>query len=197
MSPLIIISSLLALFSAFLNIRAILLGKAKPHRTTFFIFVLINSLAFASLFAQHDTVAIYLAFFNAASLLIIFLLSLKYGMGGWAPLDIVCLLIALVGITIWKFTSIPMIALYSAIFADIVSLIPTFKKIYFHPKTEVWEFWFIGFLSALLNLLAVKSWDFNSILFPLFLTIANLVTVLLIIRKHLFSLIPLYQRGKP
>jgi hypothetical protein len=181
MSPLIIISSLIALLSASINVRAILLGKAKPHRTTFFIFLLINLLALASLFAQHDRVAIYLALFNSISLLAIFSLSLKYGMGGWAPLDITCLLIALSGIALWKLTSSPVVGLYSALFANIICLIPTYKKILINPKTEVWEFWFLGFLSAIFNLLAIKKWAFNAILFPLFLTLSNLIIVLLIV----------------
>lgn len=184
MSPLIVISSLFILFSGFLNIRAILLGKAKPHRTTFFIFFLVNSIIFASLFAQQDRVAIYLAFFNAISLLIIFLLSLKYGMGGLAALDIVCLGLALAGIVLWKITNNPILGLYASLFTSAVCSIPTIKKIYFFPKTEVWEFWFIGFLSSLLNLLAIKNWTFNSIIFPLYLTIANLIIVLLIIRPR-------------
>jgi len=184
MSPFIIISSLIALFSACLNIRAILQGKAKPHRTTFFIFLTINSLAFASLFAQHDSVAVYLALVNAILLLVVFLLSLKYGMGGWAPLDIACLIIALVGIALWKFTSNPALGLYSALLADTVGLLPTAKKVYLQPKTEIWEYWFLGFLSSIFNLFAIKNWTFNAYIFPLYVTFGNLLIMSLVIRPQ-------------
>jgi len=184
MSPLIIISILLILFATFVNVTSILQGKAKPHRTTFFIFVVLNAIAFASLFAQHDRVAIYLALLNGISASIIFLLSLKYGMGGWAPLDIFCLIIALAGIALWKFTSNPVLALYSSIVANFVCLLPTLIKVYYHPKTEVWGFWFIALVSFILNLFAIKTWTFNAVIFPLYLAASNAVVIFLIFRPH-------------
>jgi hypothetical protein len=194
MSPLIIFSSLLIAFATLINVTGILRGTAKPHRTTFFIFTLINAIAFASLFAQHDRVAIYLALFNGISSLTIFLFSIKYGMGGWAPLDITCMLIALAGIALWKFTSSPVLALYSSLFANVVCLIPTIKKIYFHPETEIWGFWLMAFVSCGTNLFAIKNWTFNAAIFPLYLTIANFLTLLLVIRPHQTS--RLIQRSK-
>jgi len=187
MSPLIIISILLIIFATLINVISILRGKTKPHRTTFFIFIVINVIAFASLFAQHDRVAIYLALLNGISASLIFLLSLKYGMGGWAPLDIACLIIALAGIALWKFTSNPVLALYSSIFANFVCLVPTLTKIYHHPETEIWEFWFITLVSFLLNLFAIKTWTFNAVIFPLYLAAANAITILLILRPRFFK----------
>lgn len=54
----IVISSLLALISPLIYAKAILQGDAKHHRTTRFILLLITTLTTASLFAQHNTVAI-------------------------------------------------------------------------------------------------------------------------------------------
>jgi len=80
----IIISSLLALISPVIYAKAILRGDAKPHRTTRIVILLITVLATASLFAQHNTVAIWLAGVSTLQAIVIFALSIKRGMGGWA-----------------------------------------------------------------------------------------------------------------
>ena len=79
----ILISTTLALISSVIYARAIILGEAKPHRTTRIILLLISILATASLFAQGDTVAIWLAGVSALQSVVIFMLSIKFGMGGW------------------------------------------------------------------------------------------------------------------
>lgn len=79
----IVISSLLALISPLVYAKAIVKGEAKPHRTTRLILLVITLLATISLFAQNDTVAIWLAGVSALQSIIIFILSIKYGMGGW------------------------------------------------------------------------------------------------------------------
>lgn len=57
----IAISTALALISPVIYCIAILKGEAKPHRTTRFVFLIISTLTTASLFAQGNTTAIWLA----------------------------------------------------------------------------------------------------------------------------------------
>lgn len=108
----IVISSLLALISPIIYSKAILKGEAKPHRTTRLVLLIITSLTTASLFAQHDRVAIWLAGVSTLQSILIFILSIKHGMGGWAKTDIICLIVAVIGIMLWKVTQNPVIALY-------------------------------------------------------------------------------------
>lgn len=98
----IVISSLLALISPIIYSRAILRGEAKPHRTTRLVLLLITALTTASLFAQGNRVAIWLAGVSTLQSILIFFLSIKHGMGGWSRADILCLIVALTGIILWK-----------------------------------------------------------------------------------------------
>src|SRR5260221_8402391 len=150
----IIISSLLALISPIIYVRAILKGEAKPHRTTRLTILITTVLATASLFVQHDTVAIWLAGVSAFQAIVIFTLSIKYGMGGWAKSDLLCLGIALAGIILWQTTKNPVIALYASIAADFTGMVPTLLKTYHFPKTEIWTFFAIDTLAAAFNLFA-------------------------------------------
>ncbi|NTU74191.1 hypothetical protein HGB07_08700 [Candidatus Roizmanbacteria bacterium] len=184
-TPLIIMSSILALISPFIYAKAILSGEAKPHRTTRLVLLIITTLTTASLFVQHDQVAIWLAAVSTLQSIIIFTLSLKYGMGGWSKLDILCLLFAVTGIILWQITSNPVIALYFAIGADFIGMIPALIKTYRMPETEVWMFYFLDVGAASFSLLALNEWSLQQFSYPLYLLSINLAMVLLIIRPRI------------
>ncbi len=182
----IIISSALALISPIVYSKAILKGEAKPHRTTRFILLLITVLATASLFAQGDKVAVWLAGVSAIQSIVVFVLSLKFGMGGWGKIDLICFGIALLGIFLWQTTSNPLLGLYASILADFTGIIPALIKTYRFPKTEIVLFYLIDVFAALFNVLAVEQFTVAQASYPIYLMIINLAMVLLIIRpvKH-------------
>lgn len=180
----IAISSILALISPIVYSVAILKGQAKPHRTTRFVLLIITSLTTASLFVQHNRVAIWLAGVSTLQSILIFTLSIKRGMGGWAKSDIVCLIIALLGITLWQITKNPVVALYFAIGADFTGMIPAMIKTYRWPNTEVWTFFLLDVFAAIFSLLALKNWTVEEYSYPVYILLINLVMVLLIIRPY-------------
>lgn len=181
----IFLSSLLALISPLIYAKAILKGQAKPHRTTRFVLLLITSLATASLFAQHDTVAVWLAGVSALQAVLLFGLSIKHGMGGWAKTDIVCLVVALVGIVLWQTTKEPSLALYASIAADFTGMVPAIIKTFKYPQTEIWSFFLLDVFAAIFSLLALKSWVVQEFSYPLYIMVINSIMVLLIIRPKL------------
>jgi hypothetical protein len=157
---LVALSSILAFVSYIVYIKAILKGEARPHRTTRFVLTIITVIATASLIAQGSTVAVWLSGVFAFGCLIIFILSIKYGMGGWAKGDILCLIIALTGIIFWKVTSNPFYALFASITSDLAGQIPMLIKTYHFPETEVWTFYSIDVLAAILSILAISNWTY-------------------------------------
>lgn len=185
MKPVFIaISSILALISPVIYARAIFQGEAKPHRTTRFILLLITLLATASLYAQGDRVAFWLAGVSALQSIVIFILSIKYGMGGWEKKDILCLCIAFTGIVLWQTTKNPVLALYASIAADFTGMIPALIKTYHFPKTEVWTFYLLDVFASLFSLLAVKEYTLQQFSYPVYIMVINLAMVLLILRPN-------------
>jgi len=178
----IIISSILALISPLIYAKAIFKGEAKPHRTTRLILLIISSLATLSLFAQKDTVAIWLAGVSTLQSILIFILSIKYGMGGWSKADLFCLVVACFGIVLWQTTKNPSLALYASIIADFIGMIPTLTKTFRFPETEVWLFYALDMCAAFLNLFAVKSFVVQQFSYPLYLIIVNLLMVIFALR---------------
>ena len=181
---LIVMSSLFALISPLVYAKAILAGDAKPHRTTRLILLLITALATASLFAQHDTVAVWLAGVSTLQSILIFVLSIRYGMGGWAKKDLLCLFIAFIGIVLWQTTKNPVVALYASIAADFTGMIPALIKTFHFPKTEMWTFYALDMVAAIFSLLAVKDFTIQESSYPLYIMIINLAMILLIVRPH-------------
>ena len=183
----IIISSILALISPLVYSYSILKGEAKPHRITRLILLIITSLTTLSLLFQGNRVAIYLAFVSTIQSILIFGLSIKYGMGGYFKSDILCFIFALTGIILWKITKNPVVALYFAIFADFTGMIPAIVKTYYNPKTEVWTFFLLDVFAALFSLLAIKNWIITEYSYPVYIMIINIIMVILIIRPLFIS----------
>jgi hypothetical protein len=178
----IIISTSLAFISPLVYASSILKGKAKPHRTTRLVLLIITSLTTISLFAQHDRVAIYLAGVSTFQSTLIFFLSIKHGMGGGSKTDILCLIIAIIGIILWKITGSAEIALFFAIGADFTGMIPALIKTYKFPKTEIWQFYGLDCFAAFFSLLAMKEWGIEDFSYPVYILLINLIMVLLIVK---------------
>lgn len=181
----IFLSSLLAFISPLIYAKAILKGQARPHRTTRFILLLITSLATASLFAQQDTVAVWLAGVSTLQAILLFILSINHGMGGWAKIDVLCLLLALAGIALWQITKEPSLALYAAITSDFTGMVPAIIKTFKYPKTEIWSFFLLDVFAAIFSLLALKAWTLQASSYPLYIMIINSIMVILVIRPKL------------
>jgi len=180
----ILISILLPLISPVVYAKAILKGEAKPHRTTRLVLLLITTLATVSLFAQHDHVAIWLAGVSMLQSIVIFILSIKYGMGGWSKDDLLCLGIALGGILLWQTTKNPAIALYASIAADFTGMVPAVVKTYKFPETEIYAFFLLDAIAAVFNLLAIKVWVPQAFAYPVYLLVINAIMVVIIIRPE-------------
>lgn len=177
----ILLSSLLALISPIVYARAILRQEAKPHRTTRFVLLLITALSTASLFAHHDRVAIWLAGISTLQAIGIFILSIKYGMGGWGKIDLSCLGIALIGIILWQITNNPALGLYFSILADFTGMIPALLKTYHLPKTEIVTFYALDILASFCTLLALRTYTMADIAYPIYIFAINTCMSLLII----------------
>ncbi|MCX6824288.1 MAG: hypothetical protein NT085_04120 [candidate division SR1 bacterium] len=182
---LIICSTMFALFSPIFYTLSILKGESKPHRTTRFVLLIITLLSFFALLAQHNTVAIFLAGVSALQSILIFSLCIKYGMGGWAKTDIICLVIAGIGILVWKLTNNPVMGLLASILADFVGFIPALIKTYKFPETETRIFYILDVFAATFTILAITNFTYQETSYPIYILAINFVMVILILRPKM------------
>ena len=185
-NALIWISNILV-FSSYLTYEwAMIKGKAKPHRTTRFVLLIINTLGFLSLYAQGDRVVVWFLGICAIQSLVMFLMSFKYGMGGWARVDIASLVIAIFGIVLWRVTDNPALALYAAVTADFAGMVPALLKTYRFPDTEYYLSYVFDLSAILLTGLAIRNGGLNEYLYPVYLLLVNGIMLGFIVRPKLF-----------
>ena len=114
--------------------------------------------------------------------MLLFLMSLKYGMGGVTTVDKYSLVIAIAGLIGWQVTGDPLIALLFAIFADFVGFVPALIKTYKEPNTEGPWFYYLESTSVLLNIVMIGAWSID-LLFPVHILLTNVFMLGLIFRE--------------
>ena len=137
---------------------------------------------------NKNTVAVWLAGVSMIQDFIVFVLSIKYGMGGWSKLDMLCLLIALLGIVAWQTTNNPLLGLYCSILADFTGMIPALVKTYKMPDTEIVTFYALDIVAAFFSLLATTVLSLENIAYPVYIFCINFLMCFLIIRPSLAAL---------
>lgn len=151
----------------------ILKGKTKPQRTTWFIWSVQGLIAFGSQVSLGARWSLVFSGLNAAGNLAVFLLSLKFGVGGWKRIDIAALVIACVGLAVSIIARAPLIALLGVILADFAGVVPTLRKTFLMPQSETSITWLALGTSSLLATFSVGSWKFSLLLYPAYMAFAD------------------------
>lgn len=179
-----ILGGLLALASCAYYIRDTLLLRIKPQRATFFIWSTLGAIAFFSQLAKGASSSLWLPGLETFGVIAIFLISIKYGVGGFGKQDYIALLVAGLGLIAWYLTKEAAIALYLVIFIDTVGLSLTIHKAYVFPDSEKHFAWLLSAIGGLLSLISVGSFDIILLSYPFYIMIANAaVMVALVLGK--------------
>lgn len=175
------IAGIVTIFSIVPYIISIFRGYAKPSRSAYAIWVVVELVTVSSYIASGARTTIWVMLVLASSAFFIFCLSIKYGMGGKSKLDIFCLILALLAITLWVTTKNPTLALYTSITAVMLGYIPVIRKAYYYPKTENTLSWAMVALASVVNLCALTSLEPEIALLPIAgVIVQTFVTILLV-----------------
>lgn len=175
------IAGVLAIIEVIPYIISIIRGHTKPERATFAIWSLVDIVTVTSYIAVGATTTIFVPIIFAATSILIFLLSLKFGMGGINKLDIVCLIISAVAILLWIATNDPFIALYGNLLAVSLGFIPTIKKSYYLPQTENTLSWGLSTTASVLNVCALTTLQPGIAILPIMGAIGSIIVIFLLL----------------
>lgn len=109
--------------------------------------------------------------------MLIFLLSLRFGAGGLTKRDLKALAVAVLGLVLWYFTKEAAIALFIVIIVDAAGSFLTIMKAYEDPKSETMSTWFLSGLSGFFATLAVGSFNFILLSYPVYIWLVNWMVV--------------------
>lgn len=172
-----IVSGLLSALCYIPYIRDILADKTKPERASWFIWTCLGTIAFFSQFSKGATDSLWLTGVQTVGVTMIFLLSLKKGMGGFGKRDILSLLGAAFGLVLWFFTNDAAYALLLVIFIDSLGAFLTVMKAYEYPESETEITWTLAGISGIFAVASVGKIHFILVIYPLYTAIINLAVV--------------------
>ena len=181
------VAALLSILMIVPYVRDILRNDTQPERASWFIWTTLGFIAFFSQFAKGATDSLWLTGGQTLAVLVVFVLSIKYGVGGLSKRDIRALLAAGVGLILWYFTNEAAYALIIVIFIDGIGSFLTMIKSYHDPESETLSTWIISGTSGVFGTLAVGSLNPILLAYPVYIIIANytIVTVLLLGKRKL------------
>lgn len=179
------ISAILSILMIVPYIRDILLLKTKPERASWLIWTVLGSIAFFSQLAKGATDSLWLTGGQTLAVLIILLLSIKYGVGGLTKHDIKALIAAVIGLIIWSITKDAAWALFIVIGIDGIGTFLTAVKSYEDPESETFSTWIISGTSGIFGMLAVGSFSPILLIYPLYIVFANyLIVAMMLLGKR-------------
>ena len=184
-----VVSSIIGFSSFFPYFRDILRGTTKPHPFTYFIWGLINAIAFFAQISAGGGPGSWVSGVVTLECLAVALLALRWGEKDITKLDWLCLMGAFMGIVLWRITNEPLTAIVFVTITDGLAAIPTFRKSYWKPDEETASSYVLGALRSLIALPALTIFNFTTALYPAFVALVDiaLVALLLVRRKQLKS----------
>ena len=165
------------------NYRFRRIQRTVPNRATWFIWASIGVIIFTSYYAAGATDTLWFPASYAFGFVIIALLSIRYGEGGFEFVDIFCLSGAVISAWAWWKYNSPEMALLGTISMDAFGSIPTIEKSWREPWKENLTAWFLSFIASIANILAI-NWStatFAIIIYPIYMFfVLGLITLLLL-----------------
>jgi hypothetical protein len=168
-----IAAGIIAFFSTTSYWISILKRKTVPNRATWFILTVVSVIILVSYYSLGARETIWEPIAFAMCYLVTFLLSIKYGEGGWSTFDKWCLSGAGASIVLWWISGSALVALLFNILIDFFGMLPTIKKSHSDPLSEETFPWLLTSVANFLNVLAISKWNFEIWSYPVYMLVIN------------------------
>jgi hypothetical protein len=155
----------------------VLHDKARPNPVTWFLWGLTPLIALLAQlqYGLHPQVYVLIAL-AVSPFAICALTLLKHDTRRhFTPFTLICGVLAVLGVILWRVTSIPELAIVFSILADIFATLPTLRKAYHDQSSEYALPYFLSMASMFITLLTIQDWAFAVYAFPLYMLIINMV----------------------
>jgi len=154
-------------------LRDVFLRKTKPHSFSWLAWGIIEFIVFFAQLAKGGGSGAWITGSSAGVCLFIAGIAFFRGDTQINKLDYASLGGSLLGIVLWRLTSNPLLAVIFVSIADFLAFIPTFRKSYHHPEQETVTEYASSVLKWVLGLLALRSFNLTTWLFPVSVMLTN------------------------
>lgn len=182
-----IAATLISLGAWVLYSKDLFAKKTKPHMYTWLIWAITQGTATAALLHGGGGFGAISLSVGTVLVIVIFILSFKYGSRNITRSDTAILALALSAIFVWWQLDNPLLAVLMVSAIDGLGYIPTFRKSFRDPWSETLSFWGLVALSVMLALIANAEYNLLTVTYLATLSGANtsLFFFLLLRRKML------------
>ncbi|MSU74253.1 hypothetical protein EXS57_00545 [Candidatus Kaiserbacteria bacterium] len=135
--------------------------KTKPNRVAWGVWTVVGILISLTSLKSGATDTMSVPIVLAAGPLIVFLISIKHGEGGWTVWDKLCLVGAGVAGIVWFFTGSAPTALLLCIVADAFGVAAVVAHAYNKPQEESKIAWVVFLVGDVVNIFAVTDWSWS------------------------------------
>lgn len=158
-------------------IKDIFKRTTKPERASWLIWTILGLIAFFSQMAEGAAWSLFLTGFDTIGVVAIFILSIKYGVGGVTRRDVAALIAAGIGLMLWYVTSHAVLALLIIILIDAIGTCLTVIKAYKDPESETISMWLLVAIAGVLGAFSVGTLDPILLTYPIYIFLANIAVV--------------------
>lgn len=160
-------------------------GRVRPNRVTWFLWTLAPLVAFSAEVQHGVGLTALLTFTVGFGPLCVLVASFVARGAPWklTKLDACCGILSIAGLALWQLTGSGSLAILCSILADGLAAVPTVAKSFKEPESESWPAFLTFGISALITLLALRTWDFAHVAFPLYIFILYVLLVVLVAGK--------------
>ncbi len=164
-------------------IVAMIWGKNSPNRMSWFIWGVIGGILYFGHQEAGGHASGWVPLMHFVMVGLIFILSLKWGEGGWNKLDVGCLIAAIVVVILWQVFDATWIAL-TLVIADGVGFTPTIRKACCDPQSESRLAWILSVVANIINLFAIANWRSLEVVYPIYLLVLTGVMMGILLRPR-------------
>lgn len=182
-----VIASSLWIIAYFFYFKDIFGGKTKPHAYTWLVWSITQGTAAAAIWVGGGKFGAINLAVGTVLVVVVFLLSFKYGTKNITKGDTLVLIGALSAIVVWWQLKNPFWAVAIVSVIDGLGYIPTIRKSFSDPWSEALFFWILMVCGNVLALASNAAYNFLTVAYLATLTLADviLISVCLIRRRKL------------
>lgn len=177
-------SGILILSSFVSYIFGIIRGTTKPNRATWFMLSAISLLIATSYYDLGAKSTFWPAASVATGTVVVALLAIRFGSGGWNWLERVCIAACSVSAIFYMYSDSPLTILILSLLMDGAALVPTMRHAIQSPHEEDKTAWTLTLIADALAVAAIDQWHFSIIVYPLYMVIVNGIIVVILFRFH-------------
>jgi len=179
-----LLSVLLTLTVYSIYFQGIFTGKIKPHAFSWLVWFIITVVSFFIQMENGAGPGAWITGLTSFFCLLITIIGLLKGKNEIRAVDWYSILLAFIAIFFWRMIQEPVLSIFLVITADFFGFIPTIRKTYINPYTEIPTTYAINLVRFSFSFFALDKISFLTAAYTLYVILANLLFIIMIVLRR-------------